>query len=303
MNDGPGVPRNRIPKWLPWTIAGVALAYFLVAAVVGALLLRGNDALQTRALARWLPIPVARVGGQLVWARSYLDYRTFIETFLTRTNQSTDVIATDAPLGSQVINLLVANCTLERAAKSEGVVISKAEIDAAYDDILVAQGGDAPRDVSQEELQNILHELYGSSQGQLRELIRIRLIEDKVRNDLIEQVHFRHILIRDEGRAREVLDRLKKGEDFVALANEFSEHLESRDNGGDMGFVSRGQQSESIERAIFSSGIGLVGEPAQSDFGYHLIEVLEKKGRIQQSFDGWLNDARNRLHANVYLKV
>lgn len=303
MKDAPGVPKNKIPKWVPWSIAGVALAYFLAAAVVSALLLRGNDSIQVRALARWLPVPVARVGGQLVWAREYLDYRAFIETFMARTNQSTDVITAESPLGRQVITLLVSNKVLERAAKEEDVSVTEAEVNDAYDDILVAQGGNAPREVTQEELRTILNELYGSTQAQLHDLIRIQLLEDKVRSSVIEQVRFRHILVRDEARAREVLDRLKGGGDFAALAHEFSEHLESRDNGGEMGFVSRGQQSEAMERALFSNTLGLIGEPVQSEFGFHLVELLEKKGTVQQTFDAWLADAKAKYHANVYLKV
>ena len=302
MNDEPGVPKNRIPTWVPWSIAAVSLAYVFAAAVVGAMLLRGNDSIQVRALARWLPVPVARVGGQLVWAREYLDYRAFIETFLARTNQSADVITTEASLSSQVLTLLVSNKALERAAKLEGITVSKAEVEGAYDDILVAQGGNAPREVTQDELQTILEELYGSTQTQLYDLIRMRLIEDKVKSELIEQVRFRHILVRDEARAREVLGRVAGGEDFAALAHEFSEHLESRDGGGDMGFVARGQQVEPMERALFSNPVGLVADPVQSEFGFHIVEVLEKKGRIQQTFDAWLTDAKARFHANVYLR-
>ncbi|MGI6103423.1 MAG: peptidylprolyl isomerase [Patescibacteria group bacterium] len=303
MKDAPGVPKNKIPKWVPWSIAGVALAYFLAAAVVSALLLRGNDSIQVRALARWLPVPVARVGGQLVWAREYLDYRAFIETFMARTNQSTDVITTESPLGRQVITLLVSNKVLERAAKEEGVSVTEAEVNDAYDDILVAQGGNAPREVTQEELRTILNELYGSTQAQLHGLIRIQLLEDKVRSSVIEQVRFRHILVRDEARAREVLEQLKGGGDFTALAHEFSEHLESRDNGGDMGFVSRGQQSEAMERALFTNSLGLIGESVQSEFGFHLVELLERKGTAQQTFDAWLADAKAKYHASVYLRV
>ncbi|MBI4023150.1 peptidylprolyl isomerase [Candidatus Berkelbacteria bacterium] len=291
------------PKWLPWTIAGLLFLYLLSAAIASALLLRGNDASQVRALARWLPVPVARVDGQLIWAREYLDYRAFIETFIARSNQAEEAIDTGVPVGQQVINLLVANKTVQRAGKEEGITVTEAEVNGAFDDILVAQGGDAPRQVSEEELNTILEELYGSTQDQLRDLIRVRLIEEKIKGELIEQVHFRHILVRDEGRANDVLERLKAGQVFEELAKEFSEHLESRDLGGEMGFVSRGGQSQVIEQALFTNPVGLVQSPVQSDFGFHLIEILEKKGHIQQSFDAWLTDAEARYRANVYLRL
>lgn len=291
-----------VPRWLPWVIAGALVLYFAVAAVTGTLLLRGNDSATVRSLARWLPIPVAKVGGQLVWAREYLDYRTFIETFVSRSNEAGEAIAPETPIGQQVINLLVSNTTIERAASDGGISVTAADVDAAFNELLVARSGEASREVSEQELEQILHELYGSSQERLRDLIRIRLLEDKVRNELLQQVHFRHILIQDEGRAKEVLQRLKDSGNFEELAREFSEHVESRDAGGDVGFVPRGTQLAQLEDVIFTHGPGLIGELVKSDFGYHLIEILEVKGTVQQSFDAWRADAERRYLSTVYLR-
>lgn len=292
-----------LPKWLPWVIAGVLLAYLLTAAIVGTLLLRGNDTNVVASLSRWLPIPVARVDGQLIWARQYLDYRAFIETFVARSNEAGEAINPDTPIGQQVINLLISNTVIERATKDAGLTVRSSELDAAFDDLLVAQSGDAPRQVSEQELEQILEELYGSSKERLRDLIAVRLLEDKVRNELLQQVRFRHILIQDEGRAKEVLQRLKDGGNFEELAREFSEHVESRDNGGDIGFVARGTQLAQLEDVIFTHGPGLIGDPVKSDFGYHLIEILEVKGTVQQSFDAWRADAERRYPSTVYLKL
>lgn len=305
----PAIPNRTIPRsfhpprWVPWTIAGLTVAYLLTAVIVGAALLRGNDSARVRALARWLPIPVARVDGQLIWARDYLDYRTFIETFVARSNEAGQAIDTAQPIGQQVINLLVSNTTIERAARADGIAVSSAEVQKAFDDILIAQSGQEPREVSEEELNTILHELYGSSKTRLYDLIRIRLYEDKVKSDLLEQVQFRHVLVGDEAKARELIGQLQNGGDFAQLAKDHSEHLESRDNGGDVGFVTRGQQLEPIEQAIFAGTTGVLPDPVKSDFGFHVIEVLEKKGRVQQSFDAWLADAEQRLHSTVYLSL
>lgn len=305
----PGIPNRSIPtsfrppRWLPWAIAGLTVLYLVTAVAVGSVLLRGDDSPRIRALARWLPIPVARVDGQLIWARDYLDYRTFIETFVARSNEAGQAIDTTAPIGQQVINLLVSSTTIERAARADGISVTSAEVQGAFDDILVAQSGQEPREVTEDELNTILHELYGSSKERLYDLIRIRLYEDKVKSELLEQARFRHILVQDEGKAKDLIDQLKGGADFSQLAKDHSEHLESRDNGGDVGFVTRGQQLEPIEQAIFTNDIRLLEEPIKTDFGYHVVEILEKKGRVQQSFDAWLADAEQRLHSTVYLSI
>lgn len=86
------------------------------------------------------------------------------------------------------------------------------------------------------------------------------------------------------------------------MAAEFSKHKESREAGGGIGFVLRGEQPEEIEKAIFSADIGLIKEPVKTDFGYHVIEVLEKKGTVQQTFDDWLAQARSDFGVKIYLR-
>ena len=241
--SAPHFPIHRTPRWLPWAIASLSSIYLILTIGVAVPLLRGNDSPKLRALARWLPIPVARVDGQLIWARQYLDYRAFIETFVARSKEAGQAINPDTPIGQQVLNLLVSNATIERASKSAGINVSSLEVTAAFKDVLVLQGGDGqPREVSEQELNTILHELYGSNQARLRDLIRIRLLQDKVKKDLLEQVHFRQILVDSENEAKDLIGQLKGGSDFVALAKDHSKHAESRDAGGDMGFVVLGEQ-------------------------------------------------------------
>ncbi len=181
--------------------------------------------------------------------------------------------------------------------------VTAADIDAAYNKLLVAQSGEAPREVNEQELEQILEELYGASKERLRDLIQIRLLEDRVRNELLQQVRFRHILIQDESRAKDVLQRLKDGGNFEELAREFSEHIESRDAGGDIGFVPRGTQLAQLEAVVFTHGPGLIDELVKSDYGYHVVEILEVSGSVQQSYDEWVADAQRRYHSTVYLKT
>jgi parvulin-like peptidyl-prolyl isomerase len=76
--------------------------------------------------------------------------------------------------------------------------------------------------------------------------------------------------------ANELRQRILNGEDFAALAAEYSDDPGSGANGGDLGWFGRGAMVAPFEEAAFSLEIGAISEPIRSDFGYHLIEVLEK---------------------------
>ncbi|HGY9625057.1 SurA N-terminal domain-containing protein [Pseudomonas sp. NY15356] len=108
------------------------------------------------------------------------------------------------------------------------------------------------------------------------------LYEKEVAN-LAEQRHAAHILIEvndkvsdDQAKARieEIQQRLAKGEDFAALAKEFSQDPGSANNGGDLGFAGPGVYDPAFEEALYKLNQDQVSEPVRTEFGYHLIKLL-----------------------------
>jgi len=103
-----------------------------------------------------------------------------------------------------------------------------------------------------------------------------------------EGVEASHILIRSKAtdtdeqkaQARARIDaaakRAKAGEDFAALAREYSEDS-SASNGGALGVITKGQTVPAFENAAFSLAVGEVSDVVQTQFGYHLIKVTGKK--------------------------
>jgi len=116
---------------------------------------------------------------------------------------------------------------------------------------------------------------------------RVRKIKESVSvspNDLRE-IRAKHILIRiipgkeEEARklAENLLERVKKGEDFVSLAKKYSEDPGSKKNGGDLGFFSPGSMVKPFEELAFSLKVGDIGGPVKTDFGYHIIKVEDAR--------------------------
>ena len=85
-----------------------------------------------------------------------------------------------------------------------------------------------------------------------------------------------HILVKTEEEAKKLLEEIKNGADFAKLASEHSMCPSGRD-GGDLRFFGRGMMVKPFEDAAFSLEVGELSQPVQTQFGWHLIEVTDKK--------------------------
>ncbi len=103
--------------------------------------------------------------------------------------------------------------------------------------------------------------------------------------------------------AEEIRKRIQNGEDFTKLAAIYSEDTGSATQGGDLGWFGKGRMVKPFEDAAFSLPLNQVSEPIKSDFGYHLIEVLEKdpnrpkdenqlQQERQQAYQTWLQEQK-----------
>src|SRR5262249_8933169 len=98
-----------------------------------------------------------------------------------------------------------------------------------------------------------------------------------------QEIHARHILVDTEAEAKEIEERLKKGEDFATLAKEKSKDANSE--GGDLGFFTRGTMLKPFEDAAFALEVGQISDPVQTQFGWHIIKVEEKRDQPLPTFD------------------
>lgn len=156
---------------------------------------------------------------------------------------------------------------------------------------------------------NTVTEKTDLSEEQYRDYVAQSVLRQKLRDALAEetphvaeQANVRHILVDTKEEAQAVIDRLNAGEDFGTLAKELSKDPGSADKGGELGFAPRGSFIGPFEEAAFSLPIGQISEPIQTQFGWHVIQVLAREERelspadyaqMQRgAFDRWLSEAR-----------
>lgn len=92
-----------------------------------------------------------------------------------------------------------------------------------------------------------------------------------------EQIHAKHILVKNLKSAQDVESQLDKGKDFATLAKKYSTDPGSKNKGGDLGWSSLGSLVPEFEKAALALGKNEISKPVKSKFGYHIIQLLEKK--------------------------
>jgi peptidyl-prolyl cis-trans isomerase D len=100
-----------------------------------------------------------------------------------------------------------------------------------------------------------------------------------------EQVRASHILLKTDGKddaavkakAEEILKQARNGADFAELARKYSEDTESAKNGGDLDYFPRGRMVPEFDQAVFSMQPGQISDLVKTQYGYHIIKLVDKK--------------------------
>lgn len=188
--------------------------------------------------------------------------------------------------GAEVLDTLINNKIIALEAEKEGITVSDNAIQAEYDELVESYGG-------KEALQEAL-DANGLTVESVKDNIRMyQLTKDVIAKSIDisdeelqhyfeehkddygqqEQVAASHIFLEDEATAKQVEEKLKAGEDFAELAKTYSIDTDTREDGGDLGYISRGQMDEQFEATAFALEKGAVSGVVQSAEGYHIIKV------------------------------
>ena len=177
-------------------------------------------------------------------------------------------------------------------------------------------------DAYRENYTNYMDEIEvdtGMSENTFRSLFASKLRTEKLRGVIgqeqdypeEEQVHVKHILLSLDNldAASRVLARALEGEDFDELAMQFSDDESNANIGGDLGWIARGQMVNSFEQVIFEAEKGVVGELVATQFGLHIVKIVERQVRslpssiVEQrrilAFNEWLLGMRSTTNIDV----
>ena len=182
-----------------------------------------------------------------------------------------------AQMRRQVLDSMIEQVLIKQAAAKEGVAISEEEVEAAIQESIEEGGGQA----SFEEWLQISDLTYEDFKEEFRFQLLAQAIFEQVTASVpttAEQVHARHILVDTEEEAQAILTQLQAGQDFAALARQLSQDENTKEAGGDLGFFPRGLLiSPEVEEAAFALLPGQISGVVRSQFGYHIVQVLEKE--------------------------
>jgi len=244
------------------------------------------------------PLPAAYVGGNIIWAKDYYRQLVYIRQFSTETKQANP---DTAQVRSQIIDQLIERRLIEWQASKNGIRVTSKDVDDAYEQIVSQAGGEAA-------VQKVLRGLFNMSEKEFKDIVRYQVTKEKIQDGLIAQVKVRHILIKDEGRANEVANKAKSGENWDDLAKTYSEDVNTRDKGGDLGWLARGnlvidgKQVPEFEDAAFKAKIGEIFGPVKTEAGFEIGKVEDKRGKIQQSYTNWLASLKKETKIFIFIR-
>jgi foldase protein PrsA len=191
---------------------------------------------------------------------------------------------------------------LSRAKKK--VRVSRREIDSVIENIVKQQNFSSKKDL-EKALKNM-----GMSMNKFRELMKEELLvqkmitklrsEVKAAPDDLREVKASHILVSTESEAKELLAKIKKGENFASLAKKHSNDPGSAKKGGDLGYFATGNMVEPFEKAAFKLKVGETSDIVKTQFGYHIIKATDSRLR---KFPGEEKDIEKAALAEKQEKV
>jgi len=253
-----------------------------------------------------------------------IDIRLF--EFLRQKNKAQLSEEETRELRNRLIKLLIEEALLDIRADELKIVLTDEQLDAEVDHYRKQNS------LSQIEFEDLLERrnitLNGFKDSYLKRTQRTMVINQEVRSQIEisdeslktlhdagagKSVHVRarHLLLllrkdapeKEELKVKQKIIWIKKqiqsGKSFTEMVDLYSQDPSAKSNHGDLGFFGKKDMVREFAEAAFSMDPGTLSNPVRSPFGYHLIEVMEKKDAPQASFE----KAKQKLYQQEYQKV
>jgi foldase protein PrsA len=204
-------------------------------------------------------------------------------------------------LRNQVLQLLVSFQWINGEAKDLGVKVTDAEIKKSFDQ---QRKQSFPKDA---DYQKFL-KTSGQTNEDIMQRVRLELLSNKIRDKVTkgkdkvsaaqiaayynknkarfaqpEQRELRIVLTKDKAKAEQALKALKSGDSWKSVAKKYSVDTQSKNQGGKLPAVSKGQQEKALDAAIFSAKKNKLEGPVKTQFGYYDFDVTKVTPASQQT--------------------
>ena len=213
--------------------------------------------------------------GDKIWSQIYQDKKTFLQV-----------------VQENLVERLIRDELLKQYVEKQNIQIDEAAIDAEYQKQVERLNTQPEKKKYYEENQIdevFIREFFLSS-AYMEKFVEdagknVTVADEDIEKYIAEnnekyvdyqiQVRARHILVENEEEAKDLANRVRKGENFAELAKQYSKDTGSAVQGGDLGFFPKGIMVKEFEEMAFSLPVGQVSDPVKTQFGYHIIEVLD----------------------------
>jgi len=210
-------------------------------------------------------------------------------------------------------NMLSEKIILQDAMKQK-ITVKDEEVEEAVEQFILSVGG-------QEKLKEFLKQ-NNMTEDYMEKRMKIEMLLDKYRNDFFASIiseediqkqyeenkdmyaiiKASHILVDTEEEAKAILDRISKGEEFEDLTKLSTEPgAEARK--GDLGYFTRGMMVADFEKAAFELKTGEISDVVQTQWGYHIIKLNDRKDSIEEVKENVLDDLQNKEAAQFDDKI
>jgi len=237
---------------------------FLGIVGLGAYKLNWSGAFPQKVLST-LPFPAAIVNGHII---KYADWKYETEGVI-RLNQKRQSEYTAEAVGQEVLQKMIYDQLMVQMSKKYGIKVTDEDMNKAKESLISQVGKES-------DLEKNVRDYFNWDVDTFMKRV---IYSDVLRNKLTTELPKVESLNKDaKKKAEDVLAQVKKGDKtFAELAQVNSDDPGSKGQGGDLGWFARGVMVKDFEDAAFSLEKGAVSDLVQSEFGYHIIKVEDKK--------------------------
>ncbi len=293
--------------------ASVVIVLLVLVTLVFGVLVYGykSQNVVVRAVASVIPYPVERVNGAFVSYHDYLfevdaNEKAYQSNAKLNNQPAVDFKSADGKklvtqIKQHALDKLKSDVVIAQLASQKKVTVTDKDVTDLTNQLYQRYGG-------KDTLLKTLNQIYGWNLADLNKVIRKQLLAQKLQEKVTSDPA---LDAQAKAKATDVLNKLKAGGDFAALAKQYSQASDAS-TGGDLGNVTAGQLPDDEQKAINALQAGQMSDVVKTQYGYEIFKVLDKSGDSTHAqhiliepidFNNWLTDQVNKAKVNTYIKA